>query len=74
MTKIVSLADDAYDYLKSLKNEDESFSEVVRRLAPKKDPRGLLKLAGCLKDESFYKAMDEILKERRTIKFKTPKF
>lgn len=74
MTKIVSLADDAYDYLKSLKSEDESFSEVVRRLAPKKDVKKLLKLAGALKDESFEKGVKEMLKLRKTRKFKMAKF
>jgi len=31
-TKTISLADDAYERLKRLKREDESFSDVVRRL------------------------------------------
>jgi predicted CopG family antitoxin len=31
--KTVTLAEDAYDALAALKNEGESFSEVVRRLA-----------------------------------------
>lgn len=31
-TKTISLADDAYDRLKAEKQEDESFSDVVRRL------------------------------------------
>jgi predicted CopG family antitoxin len=32
-TKTISLADDAYEKLKSHKREGESFSDVVRRLA-----------------------------------------
>lgn len=33
MTKTISLADDAYDALVSVKGEDESFSELARRAA-----------------------------------------
>lgn len=32
-TKTISLSEDAYEVLASLKEEDESFSDVVRRLA-----------------------------------------
>lgn len=32
MTKTIGLSDDAYDRLAACKEEDESFSEVVRRL------------------------------------------
>ena len=44
--------------------------------SPKKDPKGILKLAGCLKNDKtgFAENVDEIIKERRTKKFKTPKF
>jgi len=36
MTKSVSLSDDVYTLLKSIKCEDESFSEVIRRLTGNK--------------------------------------
>ncbi|MFH1316234.1 MAG: antitoxin VapB family protein [Candidatus Woesearchaeota archaeon] len=75
MTKIISIADDAYEYLSSLKEEKESFSKVIRRLKPKSDQRDLLKLAGVLKDDDPYvKAMEGIIKSRENIKFKTPRF
>lgn len=32
MTKTIGLSDDAYDRLATVKDEDESFSDVVRRL------------------------------------------
>ena len=32
MTKVISISDDVYDMLKSLKRDNESFSEVIRRL------------------------------------------
>jgi predicted CopG family antitoxin len=38
-TKTISLAEDAYDRLKALKHEGESFSDVVRRLTAGTDLR-----------------------------------
>ncbi|AKG92224.1 putative ACR [Geoglobus ahangari] len=39
MTKVISISDDVYDMLKSLKRDDESFSEVIRRLIKKSSIR-----------------------------------
>jgi predicted CopG family antitoxin len=44
MTKMVQLSDDAYARLKALKRRDESFSDVVLRLAPKGDLKDLWKI------------------------------
>lgn len=41
---MVQLSDDAYARLKGMKRRDESFSDVVLRLAPKGDLRDLWKL------------------------------
>lgn len=41
MTKMVQLSDEAYARLRGLKRKDESFSDVVLRLAPKGDLRDL---------------------------------
>ena len=50
MSITITLADDAYERLKVLKNEKESFSEVVRRLTTRKP---LTSFAGLLtKDEA----------------------
>lgn len=35
-TKVISIMDDAYDLLVKYKRPRESFSEVIRRLAPKR--------------------------------------
>ncbi len=35
MARVISISDDAYELLRSLKREGESFSEVIRRLAKK---------------------------------------
>ncbi|HEX9341548.1 MAG TPA: antitoxin VapB family protein [Thermoplasmata archaeon] len=44
MPKQVQLSDDAYATLSALKAPGESFSDVVRRLAAKKDLKALLQL------------------------------
>ncbi|MBD3283040.1 antitoxin [Candidatus Pacearchaeota archaeon] len=49
MTKVISLSDDAYNMLKDLKEEGESFSDVVRRIVKKK--QNLLDFAGCWKGD-----------------------
>ncbi len=36
MTKSISLSDDVYTLLKSIRGKDESFSEVIRRLTSNK--------------------------------------
>ncbi len=46
MTKVISLSDEAYLSLKSLKKGSESFSEVVNRIASKEKKDSLLELAG----------------------------
>jgi predicted CopG family antitoxin len=35
MARVISISDDVYELLKSLKREGESFSEVIRKLARK---------------------------------------
>ncbi len=74
MTKVISISDEAYDYLKSIKDEKESFSKIIKKLVPKSDKRDILKLAGSLKDESFIKAMNNITKSRENIRFRTARF
>ena len=50
MTKTVALSDEAYDLLAQTKSDDESFTQVVMRLAsPKK--RSILEFAGIWKDD-----------------------
>lgn len=50
MTKTITLADDAYEALLSLKGPGESFSDVTRRLAAEVKRRRLLATAGAWKD------------------------
>ncbi len=40
MTKTISLSDEAYNLLKSVKRKDESFSDVIKRLIGQKGRLG----------------------------------
>ena len=60
-TKTITVAEDAYDQLRALKQEDESFSEVVRRLTAR---RPLSELAGLLSPNEGRRVEDIIAKGR----------
>jgi predicted CopG family antitoxin len=54
VAKSVQLSDEAYATLKALKQPNESFSDVVKRLASgRKDPRLLKKLPALRKGHDF---------------------
>jgi predicted CopG family antitoxin len=61
MSKSIRLSEEAYDRLAAHKREDETFSEVVLRLAGE---RSLLELAGILGDEEA-DALRDAVAERR---------
>lgn len=61
MSKSIRLSEEAYERLEAHKREDETFSEVVLRLAGE---RSLLDLAGVLSDEEA-DALREAVDERR---------
>jgi len=61
MSKSVRLSEEAYDRLAAHKRDDETFSDVVLRLAGE---RSLLDLAGILNDEEA-DALREAVQERR---------
>ena len=65
MVKLVSLSNDIYNKLKSMKKKDESFSQLLRRTIIRKEKMSLLDLAGAIKDESFDKAMEFVLSKRK---------
>ena len=58
MTKIISLSDEAYDRLKSIKGE-KSFTKIVIELTEPRQKRSLLDYASVWKDNP---EMDEIFK------------
>lgn len=59
--RTIPLADDAYERLKDEKREDESFSDVVRRLT---DDVTISEYYGTLSDETADE-LDELVTERR---------
>lgn len=61
MSKSIRLSEDAYERLAAHKREDETFSDVVLRLAGE---RSLVELAGILTDDEA-DAMREAVAERR---------
>jgi predicted CopG family antitoxin len=61
VSKSIRLSEEAYERLAAHKGEDETFSEVVLRLAGE---RSLLELAGILSDEEA-DALREAVAERR---------
>ncbi|OLZ41626.1 hypothetical protein A6E15_11810 [Natrinema saccharevitans] len=60
-TKTISLADDAYERLRAEKRENESFSDVVRRLT---DGVSLEEYYGALSDDTADE-LEEIVSRRR---------
>lgn len=61
MSKSIRLSEEAYERLAAHKREDETFSEVVLRLAGE---RSLLELAGILSDQEA-NALRDAVDERR---------
>ena len=61
MSKSIRLSEDAYERLAAHKREDETFSDVVLRLAGE---RSLMEIAGILTDDEA-DAMREAVEERR---------
>lgn len=71
MVRVISLADDAYDDLKELKKEGESFSDVVRRVVEKEIGKSFLDLAGKWKDDKeIGNIFKQVLEERGKAKFR----
>ncbi|MFH1650443.1 MAG: antitoxin VapB family protein [Candidatus Woesearchaeota archaeon] len=73
MTKVISLADDAYDMLKAAKGENDSFSDVVRNTFGRK--KDIMKAFGIAKDNpDFIRAMKSVIKERKNVKTRELRF
>ena len=67
MVKIISLADDAYESLKTMKKGGESFSDVVRRVVEKEKGKTFLDLAGAWKeDKEIGNIFKGILEDRKS--------
>ncbi len=71
MVKVISIADDAYQELKELKEGDESFSDVVRRITSNEKGKSFLDLAGAWKeDKDIEIAFKKILEDRKSASFR----
>lgn len=57
-SRTISLKDDVYDLLKSRKRADESFSDVVERLAGERTPEDVEELAGWDDDHALAEKME----------------
>lgn len=71
-TKTVSIREDVYETLKSMKREDESISDAVERLISyKKKEANLVDFFGVLKDSEVLKGLEEDTKKiRATSRFR----
>ncbi|MEK6861338.1 MAG: antitoxin VapB family protein [Nanoarchaeota archaeon] len=72
MVKIISISEDVYEGLVSLKRSKESFSEVIRRLVGKERRKGLLGLAGIWKENTeMLKIMKSVIEDRKNFRLRT---
>nr|MDO8098544.1 antitoxin VapB family protein [Candidatus Njordarchaeota archaeon] len=65
MTKIVSLSEKAYESLKKLKRDGESFSDVVTRLTSGEEPKSLLPFAGKWVGDDLEKVFHRVMEDRK---------
>jgi len=63
-TKTISIRDDVYETIKSMRREDESISDAVERLIEKKEAN-LEDFFGVLKDSEVLKGLEEDTKRIR---------
>lgn len=68
MTKVISLSEKAYETLKGMKKQGESFSDVVLRVANKEKKRSIMEFAGCWKGNDIDEVFAIVLKDREQAK------
>ncbi len=64
MTKVISLSERAYGTLKKLKRSNESFSDVVLRMAGQEDRKSILEFVGAWKGGDIDEVFSQIMKDR----------
>ncbi|MCS7365150.1 MAG: antitoxin VapB family protein [archaeon GB-1867-035] len=61
MVKTITIRNEVYEMLASLKREDESFSDLIERLVKKASPiEILIKLRGCIEFKNKEQMLHEI--------------
>jgi len=65
-SKTISISDDVYKLLKDAKRDEESFSDVIKRLL-KKDKADLSEYFGALKDNPLLDELEEDSKKIRAM-------
>lgn len=74
MTKMISVSDDAYRKLASIKG-NKSFSKAILELTEKPSPKSLLEFVGIWKnDVEAGRKAEEVYKERKRWKLKRVEF
>ena len=64
-TKTISIKEDVYDLLKSIKRKDESFSDLLKRLTIKQNSFKILeKIAGTMDLGNTSELIDDMRKKR----------
>lgn len=72
--KTITISDEAYQVLSSLKQERESFTKAILRLARSRAKGTLLDYVRSLDpDEELAEVMEEIVKEGRKVTLRVPK-
>ena len=64
MTKVISLSERAYGTLKKLKRPNESFSDLVLRMAGQRERRSILEFAGVWKGDDIDAVFSQVMKDR----------
>ena len=63
--KTITLTNEAYERLSRLKNEDESFSQLILRLTESLNKENILSFAGIWSDKPEWGAIEKAIYERR---------
>ena len=64
MTKVISLSERAYGTLRKLKRTNESFSDLVLRMAGQGDRNSILEFDGTWKGGDIEEVFSQIMKDR----------
>jgi predicted CopG family antitoxin len=65
MTKVISLSERAYNELKKRKEDGESFSDVVLKMAAGKRSDSIMELAGTWAGDDAKEVLSQLMKQRR---------